>query len=131
MQTPTVENMLSDLNPNLAAGKRSLEEMREGGDRTFNVRGGGKVEIPQEQIDLLWDVCDDSQRIALRLPIYVSTDTSGETGAWKVEGRVEAPVVAKLLDRPMYREDVVRLYYPDYKRLKSLIPDAILVVFIP
>ena len=131
MDKPTVETMLSDLNSHLAAGKRSLEDMKTGGDRTFKVRGGGEVEIPQEQIDLIWDTCDDSQRIALRLPIYVSTDTSAENGAWKVEGRVEAPVVAKLLDKKMYREDMVRLYYPDFKQLKSLIPDAIMVVFTP
>lgn len=131
MQTPTVETMLSDLNSHLATGKRRIEDMKNDGDCTFTVRGGDKVEIPQEQVDLIWDACDDSQRIALRLPIYVSTDTSAESGAWKVEGRVEAPVVAKLLDKKMYREDMVRLYYPDYKRLKSLIPDAIMVVFMP
>ena len=131
MQGFTIESMMSELNTNLASGKRSLEEMHESGDRTFTVRGGGKVEIPEEQIDTLWDICDDSARIRLRLPIYVSTDTSAEGGAWKVEGRTEAAVVARLLGKSMYRDDMVRLHYPDFKQLKSMIPDAIMVVFTP
>ena len=131
MQMPVVESMLSDLNSNLASGKRSLEEMFTSGDRTFKLRSGDVVEIPEEQVNLIWGVCDDSERIRLRLPIYVSTDTSAETGAWKVEGRVEASVVSKLLDKKMFRGDMIRLYYPDFKQLKSIIPDAMMVVFTP
>ena len=131
MQMPVVESMLSDLNSNLASGKRSLEEMFTSGDRTFKLRSGDVVEIPEEQVNLIWGVCDDSERIRLRLPIYVSTDTSAETGAWKVEGRVEVSVVSKLLDKKMFREDMIRLYYPDFKQLKSIIPDAMMVVFTP
>lgn len=125
-----IETMLSELNNNLAAGKRGLEEMMEG-DRTYRTRDGSVIEIPEDQLRTIWDACDDAQRIALKLPIYVSTDVSGETDAWKVSGRVEAAVVAKLLGRSMYRDDSVRLYYPDLKRLKSLIPDAYMVVFMP
>ena len=127
----TIESMMSELNTNLAAGKRSLDEMRASGDYSFNVRGGGKVEIPKEQVDTLWDVCDDSERLRLRLPIYVSTDTSSDSGAWKVEGRTEAAVVARLLGKRMHRDDLVQLHYPDYKELKSKIPDAIMVIFAP
>ena len=127
----TIESMMSELNTNLAAGKRSLDEMRASGDYSFNVRGVGKVEIPKEQVDILWDVCDDSERLRLRLPIYVSTDTSSDSGAWKVEGRTEAAVVARLLGKRMHRDDLVQLHYPDYKELKSKIPDAIMVIFAP
>ena len=63
--------------------------------------------------------------------IYVSTDVSGEVSAWKVEGKTEATVVAKLLGKPIFRDDRVRLYNPDLKKLKSLIPDAYMVVFTP
>ena len=127
----TIESMMSELNTNLAAEKRSLDEMRASGDYSFNVRGGGKVEIPKEQVDILWDVCDDSERLRLRLPIYVSTDTSSDSGAWKVEGRTEAAVVARLLGKRMHRDDLVQLHHPDYKELKSKIPDAIMVIFAP
>ena len=36
-----------------------------------------------------------------------------------------------LLDKKMFREDMIRLYYPDFKQLKSIIPDAMMVVFTP
>lgn len=127
----SVESMLAELNTNLAAGKRTLEDMYTGGDRTYRMRDGTVMEIPQEQLQILWDACDDAQRISLKLPIYVSTDTSGETAAWKVSGRTEAPVVAKLLGRRLHRDDLLRLYYPDLKQLKSLIPDAFLTIFTP
>ena len=54
MQMPVVESMLSDLNSNLASGKRSLEEMFTSGDRTFKLRSGDVVEIPEEQVNLIW-----------------------------------------------------------------------------
>lgn len=131
MQTPAVESILSDLNTNLVMSKRSLMDMRDSGDRTFRTRTGSVMEIPEEQIERLWEVCDDSERLRLKLPIYVSTDVSGDVGAWKVEGKVEAAVVAKLIGRKMYRDDVVRLHYPDLKDLKKEISDAIMIIFTP
>ena len=126
-----MRNIMKDLNSNLAVSKRTLEQMLDSGDRTYKVRDGSTVEIPEEQLMLLWDACDDSQRIALRLPIYVSTDTSGETSAWKVEGRVEAPVVAKILGKRLHKDDYLRLYHPDLRDLRSKIGDAIMMVFTP
>ena len=131
MEESFVNSIMKDLNSNLAVSKRTLEQMLDSGDRTYKVRDGSTVEIPEEQLMLLWDACDDSQRIALRLPIYVSTDTSGETSAWKVEGRVEAPVVAKILGKRLHKDDYLRLYHPDLRDLRSKIGDAIMMVFTP
>ncbi len=125
-----VTSILKDLNSNLAAAKRPITEMMDG-DRTYTMRDGSVIEVPEEQVRRVWDACDDQQRIALRLPIYVSTDTSGETGAWKVEGRVEAAVVAALLGKRIHREGYLRLYFPDLNELKKLIPDCYIVVFTP
>lgn len=131
MEEAFMRNIMKDLNSNLAVSKRTLEQMLDSGDRTYKVRDGSTVEIPEEQLMLLWDACDDSQRIALRLPIYVSTDTSGETSAWKVEGRVEAPVVAKILGKSLHKDDYLRIYHPDLRDLRSKIGDAIMMVFTP
>ena len=131
MEEAFMRNIMKDLNSNLAVSKRTLEQMLDSGDRTYKVRDGSTVEIPEEQLMLLWDACDDSQRIALRLPIYISTDTSGETSAWKVEGRVEAPVVAKILGKRLHKDDYLRLYHPDLRDLRSKIGDAIMMVFTP
>lgn len=131
MEEAFMRNIMKDLNSNLAVSKRTLEQMLDSGDRTYKVRDGSTVEIPEEQLMLLWDACDDSQRIALRLPIYISTDTSGETSVWKVEGRVEAPVVAKILGKRLHKDDYLRIYHPDLRDLRSKIGDAIMMVFTP
>ncbi|MBR4225724.1 MAG: DUF61 family protein [Candidatus Methanomethylophilaceae archaeon] len=126
-----VKSIMSDLNRNLAVSKPSLFEMEQSGDFTYRTRDGSVIDIGREQFETLWDICDDSERLRLRIPIYVSTDVSGEVSAWKVEGKVEAAVVARLLDKPRFCDDRVRLYNPDLKRLKKLIPDAYMVVFTP
>ncbi len=126
-----VASIMSDLNRNLAVSKPSLVDMERSEDYTYKVRDGSVIDIGREQFDILWNACDDSERLRLRIPIYVSTDVGGETSAWKVEGKVEASVVAKLLGKPKFRDDRVRLYNPDLQRLKRLIPDAYMVVFTP
>ena len=113
MEEAFMSSIMRDLNSNLAVSKRTLSEMMDSDDRTYRTRDGSTVEIPEEQLRILWDACDDSQRISLRLPIYVSTDITGETSAWKVDGRVEAPVVAAILGKRVYKEGYLRLYHPD------------------
>ncbi|MBE6521880.1 MAG: DUF61 family protein [Thermoplasmata archaeon] len=124
-------SVMSELNSNLAVGKRTLEQMMDSGDFTYKTRSGSVVSIPKEQMDYLWEVCEETEKIRLRLPIYVSTDISSDIGAWKVEGTPDADVVARILGKNMHREGYLRLYHPDMRDLKSKIPDAIIVVFTP
>ena len=131
MENGFMQSIMKDLNANLAVGKRTLNEMIDSGDHTYRTRDGSTVEIPEEELRLLWDVCDDQQRLTLRLPIYVSTDISGETSAWKVEGRVEAAVVAAVLGKKLHKEGYLRLYHPDLSDLRAKIPESIMIVFSP
>jgi len=124
-------SVMSELNSNLAVGKRTIEQMMDSGDYTYRTKSGSVIDIPKEQIDFLWGICDESEKIRLRLPIYVSTDISSESGAWKVEGSPDADVVARILDKKMFKEGLVRLYHPDLKDLRAKIPDAIMIVFTP
>lgn len=124
-------SVMSDLNSNLAVGKRTLEQMMDSGDYTYKTRSGSVVAIPKEQLDYLWEICDEGEKIRLRLPIYISTDTSSDIGAWKVEGNPDAAVVARILDKKMFKEGYLRLYHPDLKDVKRKIPDAIMMVFTP
>ena len=123
--------VMSDLNSNLAVGKRTLEQMMDSGDFTYKTRSGSVVEIPKEQMDYLWEVCEESEKITLRLPIYVATDIGTDTGAWKVEGHPDADVVARILGKKMFKDGFLRLYHPDLRDLKAKIPDAIMMVFTP
>lgn len=125
-----VESMLRDMNSSLAAEKVLLSDMMDG-RLSYRMRDGSVIEVSREAVQTLWDACEDSERLRLRLPIYVSTDTSGEVSAWKVEGRAEAAVVGRLLGKSVRREGYVRLYHPDLRDLKRLIPDCYLVVFTP
>lgn len=131
MDATGIEGMMAELNRSLAIGRKTVNEIHEGGDRTFRTRDGSVVEIPEDQIERIWNACTDKERIRMRLPIFVSTDTSCDSGAWKVEGVVEAPFVARMLGKPLFREDMVRLYHPDLKKLRSEIPDAIMITFVP
>ena len=131
MEEAFMSSIMRDLNSNLAVSKRTLSEMMDSDDRTYRTRDGSTVEIPAEQLRILWDACDDSQRISLRLPIYVSTDITGETSAWKVDGRVEAPVVAAILGKRVYKEGYLRLYHPDLSDLRRKIPDCVMIGFTP
>ena len=124
-------SVMSELNSNLVVGKRTIEQMVDSGDYTYKTRNGSTVEISKEQIDYLWEICEESEKIRLRLPIYVSTDISAETGAWKVEGNPDAAVVARILGKKMFKEGYLRLYHPDLKDLKGKIGDAIMMVFTP
>ncbi len=129
MEYGIVEGMMAELNRSLAVGRKTLAEMIDGGDHTYRTRDGSVAEIPEDQLMLIWDACDDSERIRLRLPLFVYTDSSAESGAWKVEGRTEATFVARFLGKAQFREDMVRIYHPDLKELRSKIPDAIMIVF--
>lgn len=123
-------SIMKELNSNLAAERRPLTEMIDG-DRGYRMRDGSVIEVPEEQLRRIWDACDDTVRIRLRIPLYVSTDVSGETSAWKVEGVAEAAAVAALLGKRLHREGYLRLYNPDLRDLKRLIPDCYVVSFTP
>lgn len=131
MEDGFMQSIMKELNSNLAVGKRTLAEMVDSGDHTYRTRDGSTVEISDEELQYLWSICDDSQRISLRLPIYISTDISGETSAWKVEGRVEAPVVAAILGKRLHRDGYLRLYNPDLREIRAKIPDSVMIVFTP
>ena len=125
-----VESMIREMNANLAAGRKPLTAMMDG-DRSFRMKDGSEIEVPEEQLRRIWDACDDPGRIRMRLPFYVSTDAGSEGTAWKVEGAVAAAMAARLLGKTLRREGYLRLYNPDLMQLKKLVPDCYLMVFLP
>lgn len=125
-----VQQVMGELNRGLAAEKVPLSDLVDGGG-SYRLRDGSVIDVPEEQARRIWDACDDSERIRLRLPIYVGTDIEGETSAWKVDGVAEAEAVAKLLGKKLHKEGHLRLYNPDLRELKKLVPDCYIMVFTP
>lgn len=126
-----IERMLAGMNSNLPVQRRSLMDYLENGGDTYITRSGETVSFDRTGIEYLESVCTDQEKLLLRLPILISTDTSSENGCWKADGTTETAVILRLLGRRVHAEDRMPLYYPDIICLKKLIPGLIFTVFTP
>jgi uncharacterized protein (UPF0216 family) len=115
----------------MPVSRRTLLEYLESGEATYETKDGQKCAVEREELELLASKCTEIEKMRLRIPIFVSTDTSSETGSWKVEGRTEVAVVAKLLNKKTYRDDFLRLHYPDIQDLRRTLPSVIVMLFLP
>ena len=126
-----VNKLITSMNSHIPVSRRSLLEYIEGDDLTYRTRNGDICEIERGEIDYLSGICTEIEKMQLRLPIFVSTDISGDSPAWKVDGAVESKVIARILGRTQFRPDSVRFYHPDYQRLLKLLPTSAIVLFLP
>jgi len=123
--------MIRDMNRHMPVSRKTLLEYLESGGDTYDTKDGQKCSIDRKDLEFLAEKCTEIEKMRLRIPIFVSTDTSSETGAWKVEGRTEAAVVAKLLNKRLYKDDFLRLYHPDLKDLRKIVPSLVVTLFLP
>lgn len=126
-----VSKMIGSINEHVPVTRRSITEILETGENTYKAKNGEIFEMDAEEIVRLAEYCTEMEKMRIRLPIFVSTDTSGDGMAWKVDGAAESKVVAKILDKPQYRSDSVRFYHPDYRSLLCLFPTTFIVLFLP
>lgn len=119
------------MNSHLPARKRSLIELLEEKDPFYDGKDGHKYHLKREELEYLSSLMDPMERSKLRLPILIMTDTGSESGAWKVTGRVEAKVIAKVLRRDLDTEDMVRFYYPHLHELRKKLPTTTSVMYMP
>lgn len=126
-----VTKTLAGMNTSAPASRIPLLELSESENPVFHTRGGFDIEIDRSEIDLLMSICTEMEKIRLRLPINLVTDTSGEMSAWRIDGATEAKVIARLLNKPLLREDSIRIYYPDYTILREKLPTSIVTLYIP
>ena len=122
---------LAGMNASAPVSKIPLSDLFESERPSFRTRGGFEIEIDRSEIDLLMGVCTEIEKIKLRLPMTMVTDTSGETSAWRIDGAVEAKVIARILDKPLMREDSIRIFYPDYQILREKLPTSIVTLYLP
>jgi len=126
-----IEHIIRDMNKHVPVSRRTLLEYLDSGCDTYETKDGQKVSVDRKELELLAGNCTEIEKMRLRIPILVSTDTSSESGAWKVEGRTEAAVVSRLLNKRLYRDDFLRLYHPDLKDLRRTLPSLVVVLFVP
>jgi len=67
----------------------------------------------------------------LRIPMYISTDTSYPGGAWKVEGVIEVKVISGIIERKPDRPDMLRLFHPHIREVRRKLPDSTTVLYLP
>ncbi|MDY0293797.1 MAG: DUF61 family protein [Candidatus Methanomethylophilaceae archaeon] len=126
-----IEKMIADMNRHVAVSRRTLLDHIESGDLTYGSRDGAVCRMEPREIEILSSICTETEKMRLKLPIFVSTDTSCPGGAWKVDGTVETSVVSRILKKPVYRDDMLRLYHPDLKDLRKILPNSVEILFLP
>ena len=126
-----VTKMLAGMNSSAPAAKVSLLDLADSDDPSFRTRSGTTVDIDRTEIDLLMSVCTEMEKIRLRLPITMVTDTSGEMSTWRIDGKTETAVISRILGKPLIKEDSVRIYYPDYQILREKLPTSIVTMYLP
>ena len=126
-----VAKALAGMNTSAPVSRVPLLELSDSDTPSFRTRGGFDIEIDRSEIDLLMEVCTEIEKIKLRLPMTMVTDTSGEMSAWRIDGAVEAKVIARILGKPLMREDSIRIFYPDYRILREKLPTSIVTLYLP
>ncbi|MBP6021105.1 MAG: DUF61 family protein [Candidatus Methanomethylophilaceae archaeon] len=126
-----IERMIADMNSSMPVNRRTVSDYLENGNLTYKTRSGETGDFGRGELEYIASFCTETEKLRLRIPIFVSTDTSSEAGAWKVEGNVEAEVVSKILGKKTYREGFLRLHYPDLADLRRKLPELAVVLFLP
>lgn len=126
-----VQSVLGDINSNIPISRRTLLEHMQTGDLTYRTRSNEEFKMESSEIESLAEICTDTEKIRLRLPIIISTDTSGDRGAWKVDGIIETSVMSKILSKKSYKEDILRFYNPHLAELRRKFPTIVVLAFIP
>lgn len=126
-----ITRMLAGMNSNMPVKRRSLMDYIENGGDTYETKSGETISFDHAGIDYLDGICTDQEKLLLKLPIFISTDTNSEHGGWKVDGRTEVAVLSRVLNRRVHSEDRMAVYYADIAELKKVIPGLIFTVFLP
>ncbi|UAL08012.1 MAG: DUF61 family protein [Candidatus Methanogranum gryphiswaldense] len=126
-----VERIVSEMNNNMPINRRTLLDYLENGDYTYQTRSGIKGTFGPVELEYLSSICTEIEKMRLRLPIFIGTDVISETGAWKVEGKIESSVVSKMLGKNRHCEDYIQLCYPDLLEVRRLLPELAVVIFLP
>lgn len=124
-----IRRIMSDINADAPVNKHTLLDCIEG-NRTYKTRSGHTIEMDPKEIEYLSTICDQIDRMYLRLPIFVSTDITGEETCWKADGRIECKIIAKVLDRAWHDEETIRIFPSDYRVLLKRLPTTTAILYL-
>ncbi len=126
-----MKSIMSDMNSNLPAERRTLTDYLENGNLFYRNRAGDTFGINLSELEDLASFCTEQEKFVLRIPLIISTDVSGDRGAWKTEGAAETSVLSKITGKKVYGKNILRLYHPDLAELRRRFPTATVIAFVP
>lgn len=126
-ETGYVKAILGDANSNVPVSRRTIIEHLDKEDFTYKTRSGSLFSMDRAEVESLAELCTETDKLRLRLPIIISTDQR----SWKVEGKVETSVISKILKKKSYRDDYMRFYNPHFAELRKKYPTTVVIAFIP
>lgn len=126
-----VEHIISEANNHIPVSRKTLLEHIDANIMEYRTKDGLACSIDPDELHYLEENCTEVEKMRLRIPIFVGTDTSSSSGAWKVEGKTEVAVISRILDKKIHTDDFLRLYHPDYIELKKRLSSLIFVLFTP
>jgi uncharacterized protein (UPF0216 family) len=127
----TLQRFVAVMNRHLPTQRRLLVDLLQEKEPFYEGKDGNHYKLDKAELLYLDSLLDFFDKGKLRLPILVMTDTESESGAWKVTGKVEAKVIAKVLERDLDTADMVRFYYPHLHELRKKLPTTTTVMFMP
>lgn len=127
----TLQRLMTVMNRHLPAQRRALTDLLLEKDPCYEGKDGIRYKVERAELEYLGSLLDAPDKGRLRIPILIMTDTGSESGAWKVTGKVEARVIAKVLSRDLDTEDTVRFYYPHLYELRKKLPTTTTVMYMP
>ncbi|MEM0449685.1 MAG: DUF61 family protein [Methanomassiliicoccales archaeon] len=127
----TFQKFVSSMNMHLPVQKRSLEELLKEKETYYCGKDGNRYIIDRKELEYLTTIIPLEERGKLRLPILVMTEAGEDRNAWKVTGKIEVKVIARVLDREPDTEDLIIFYYPHLQELRKKLPTSTTVMFMP
>jgi uncharacterized protein len=123
--------MMEIVNRHLPSKRRPLDELLKEKETDYEAKDGNRYRIKKGELEYLATLVDGSEMHKLRLPIIIMTDTSGQTGAWKVMGQLEVKVVSQVIDREPEFQEEMRIFHPHMAILRRKLPTATTCMYSP
>lgn len=127
----TLQRFVTVMNRHLPAQRKALADLLLEKEPSYEGKDGNRYKLNREELVYLDSLLDFFDKGKLRIPILIMTDTETEGGAWKVTGKVEAKVIAKVLERDLDTQDMVRFFHPHLHDLRKKLPTTTTVMYMP